>query len=232
MTFDPRSKHARGVPRAVRLIVALTVAGAAFAGGLSGALLPGIAWAVSEHEGHLHHEPPPMPAREKKIEPRIPDTVLIDQDGKEHRFYSDLVKGKTVLMNAVYTSCPGVCPIQTTVFSRVQKLLGDRVGKDVQIISVTLDPVTDTPERLKEFSERFDVGPGWVFLTGSKHDVAEVLQAMDLYSPVPEQHTPIASIGNEPGAVWMKIINITSPGEIVSRIEHVEALGERSAAAP
>jgi len=188
------------------------------------------AYASEKSELSNHDLPLASTASQKDIRPQIPDTLLTDQDGNKHHFYNDLIKGKTVLINAVYTSCAGVCPIQTAVFSKVQSLLGDRVGRDIQIISVTLDPVTDTPARLKEFSERFDVGPGWVFLTGTKQEVTEVLQAMDLYSPVPAQHTPIAAIGHEPGAVWMKVINVTAPTDIVGRMQRIEELGAQRAA--
>lgn len=182
--------------------------------------------ASHDHAGHDHDRHALLPSLQKRIEPSIPDTVLIDQNGVKHRFYTDLIKGKTVLMNGVYTSCPGVCPIQTSVFARVQALLGDRVGNDVQMISVSIDPVTDTPQKLKKYAEKFHVKPGWLFLTGPRQDVAEVLRAMDLYSAVPSEHTPIAAVGYEPGAVWMKMINITAPSDIVGRLDYVRRLGE------
>jgi protein SCO1/2 len=204
---------------------------------LAPALLPLALWAAfaagqGEHQHHHPAEPAAAPAEEQALRPQIPDTVLIDQDGQRHRFYNDLVKDKLVLMNSVYTSCPGTCPMQTAIFQRVQRLLGDRLGQDVQMISVSLDPVTDTPARLKEFAARFGIetGKGWVFLTGPKPDVYEVLQAMDLFAPVPEEHTPIAAIGHEPAGLWMKVINLSAPREIVSRLDYVKELGERQTA--
>jgi protein SCO1/2 len=167
---------------------------------------------------------PAPAAAQHPIKPQIPDTVLIDQDGREQHFYTDLIKDKLVIVNALYTSCPATCPIQAGVFAGVQERLGDRVGKDVQLISITLDPATDTPERLKQFAERFNAGPGWVLLTGPKPDVVEVLQAMDLYAADPADHTPIAAIGNEPAGVWMKTINLISPVEMVSKLNYVAGL--------
>jgi len=152
--------------------------------------------------------------------------VLIDQHGKPRHFYRDLVKDKVVLINAIYTSCAATCPIQSTIFKHVQMTLGDRVGQDVQMISVTLDPVTDTPAKLNEFAERFKAKKGWVFLTGSKQNVTTVLRAMDLYAANPEDHTPIAAVGHEASGIWMKLINLTSPLDIVHRVEHVQSLGE------
>lgn len=173
--------------------------------------------------GHHHENRNPGPSREESITPSIPDPVLIDQDGNKHRFYSDLVKGNLVLMNSIYTTCEGTCPMQTAIFSLVRKLLGDRLGREIQMISVSLDPATDTPERLKKFAEQHGgASEGWTFLTGSRKDVARVLKAMDLYSANPEEHTPIAAVGNEPGGVWLKVINLNSPVELVSRLDFVK----------
>ena len=158
--------------------------------------------------------------------PQIPDPVLVDQNGERHRFYTDLVKGKLVLMNSIFTSCPGTCPAQTAIFAQVQQLLADRPGMNVQMLSVSLDPVTDTPERLKEFADRFHAKPGWLFLTGPKQDVTEVLQAMDIYSADPADHTPMAAIGHEPAGLWMKVINLNAPADIAARVERVKALGD------
>lgn len=191
----------------------------------------------SDQHDHHHadegdHEHPTVtgPVQETPIKPVIPDHVLIDQFGNKHRFYSDLVAGKLVLLNSVYTTCQGTCPVQTAIFKRVQTLLGDRVGNDVQMLSVSLDPVTDTPERLLAFSERYKTGPGWLFLTGDKQDVTEVLEAMDLYAAVPEEHTPIASVGNEPAGLWMKVINLAAPQEIVKRLDYLKHLGDQRTA--
>lgn len=166
-------------------------------------------------------------AAETAPAPRIPDPILVDQHGNSHRFYSDLVKGRLVLMNAIYTSCSSICPIQSAIFKRVEGLVAQRMGdEDVRMISVSLDPAKDTPERLKEFAERVGAGPEWLFLTGETSDVTEVLQAMDLWAPVPEQHTPIAAVGHEPSGLWMKVINLTAPEDIVGRLERVRQLGE------
>ena len=125
--------------------------------------------------------------------------MLVDQYGKSHRFYSDLLKDKLVLINSIFTTCPATCPIQTAVFAQVQRMLGDRVGQDVQMISLTLEPEIDTPERLREFAERYKVGPGWLFLTGPTQDVADVLKRLsvaaselgDAVEALPEALAPI-----------------------------------------
>ena len=85
----------------------------------------------------------------------IPDVAVIDQDGKQFRFYSDLVKGKVVAINFVFTSCKAACPILGAGFAKLQATLDDRLGREVSLISVSVDPMVDRPERLKEWAARF-----------------------------------------------------------------------------
>ena len=165
---------------------------------------------------------------ESPLAPSIPDVVLLDQDGRERRFYSDLLRGKLVLVNAVYTRCAGTCPMQSSIFASVQRHLKERMGREVVLLSISLEPLTDRPAKLKEFAERYRAGPGWTFLTGSRENVKTALEAMDLYSAVPEEHTPICVVGNERTGVWMKLVNLASPDEIVDRIDYVAGLDPRA----
>lgn len=159
-----------------------------------------------------------------RFDTNIPDVELTDQFGKKHRFYSDLIRGKLVLLNAIYTTCAGTCPMQTTIFAAAQHRLRKRIGKDVSMISVTLDPVNDTPEKLKAFAERFNAHDEWLFLTGPPQDVATVLQAMDLWAADPAEHLPFASVGNDKTGVWMKVVNLGAPEELVSKLDTVSKI--------
>src|SRR5471032_1480381 len=96
---------------------------------------------------------------------------LQTHEGKTVRFYDDLMKDKIVLINFMYTSCGEICPGMTQNLADVQKLLGDRVGRDIFMYSFTLRPDEDTPERLKAYAETFAVKPGWLFLTGGAADI-------------------------------------------------------------
>jgi hypothetical protein len=96
----------------------------------------------------------------------IPDVELLDQDGNKVRFYTDLVKGRTVAINFIFTTCTTICPPLGATFARVQKELGERAGRDVQLISVSVDPATDTPERMKAWGAKFHAAAGWTFVTG------------------------------------------------------------------
>ncbi|HLL75605.1 MAG TPA: SCO family protein, partial [Pyrinomonadaceae bacterium] len=95
---------------------------------------------------------------------RIPDVPVLDQDGRELNFYSDLVRGKTVAVNFIFTTCTTICPPLGATFARVQRDLGERAGRDVHLISVSVDPANDTPERLKAWGAKFKAAPGWTFV--------------------------------------------------------------------
>ena len=107
--------------------------------------------AIGQHEDHSQHLPP---AKVKTVDPEtvkvsVPEITVLDQDGRKLNFFRDLVKGKTVAINFIFTTCTTICPPMGATFAKVQTLLGERAGKDVQMISISVDPVTDTPERLK-----------------------------------------------------------------------------------
>jgi cytochrome oxidase Cu insertion factor (SCO1/SenC/PrrC family) len=96
------------------------------------------------------------------------DVELINQDGEKVRFYSDVLKNKVVVINTFFTTCTSICPPMNRNFEKIQEALGDRLGKDVFLVSITVDPGTDTPTRLKEYARRFHARPGWLFLTGKR----------------------------------------------------------------
>ncbi len=93
----------------------------------------------------------------------FPNIELITQDGKKVHFYDDLIKGKIVAIDMIYTTCQYACPLETARLAQVQKKLGDRVGQDIFFYSISIDPVHDTPAVLKAYMEKFHIGPGWTF---------------------------------------------------------------------
>ena len=104
----------------------------------------------------------------------IPNVPLVTQDGQTVRLYDDLIKDKIVLINFMYAGCKEVCPLATARMAQVQKELGDHVGRDIFLYSITLDPLHDTPAVLKKHAEAFHAGPGWLFLTGTPENIAIV----------------------------------------------------------
>lgn len=138
----------------------------------------------------------------------FPDVPLTTQDGTKVRFYDDLLKGKAVAIELIFTHCKDQCPLETAKLAQVQRLLGDRVGKDIFFYSITIDPDHDTPEALKEYAEKFRVGPGWLFLTGKKEDINLISRKLGLSSLTDaankDGHQASLMIGIEPTGQWMR----------------------------
>lgn len=149
------------------------------------------------------------------------DVVLINQYGQRMRFYSDLIRGKVVIINVFFTSCTGVCPPMARTLAIIGERLADKLGKQVHIISISVDPVTDTPERLREFARRFNARPGWFFLTGERENVELALRKLGQYVDVRENHSNIIIIGNEPTGLWKKAFGLAPPEELMRVVESV-----------
>jgi cytochrome oxidase Cu insertion factor (SCO1/SenC/PrrC family) len=148
----------------------------------------------------------------------IPDIELLDQDGRKVHFYSDLVKGKTVVINFIFTTCTTICPPLGATFARVQKELGDRTGRDVHFISISVDPATDTPERLKAWGAKFHAGPGWTFVTGDKPSVDKLLGALAASSARREDHSPEVLIGNDARGIWTRTYGLAGASKLIQII--------------
>jgi protein SCO1 len=160
---------------------------------------------------------------------KIPDTVVYNQHGQKLNFYTDLVKGKTVAINFIFTTCTTICPPLTATFRRVQQELGERVGRDIELISVSVDPTTDVPERLKEFSSKFKAAPGWTFVTGSKPEVDGLLKALGAAVADKNDHTPMILIGNDSAGYWTRTYGLAPASTLVKVVN--EAAAKTSAAA-
>jgi cytochrome oxidase Cu insertion factor (SCO1/SenC/PrrC family) len=161
---------------------------------------------------------------------RIPDTTVYDQNGKRLNFYTDLVKGKTVAINFIFTTCTTICPPLEATFRKVQQELGERVGRDVQLISISVDPTTDTPERLKSFSEKFKAGPGWTFVTGSKPEIDQLLRALGASVTDKSNHSPMLLVGNDMAGYWTRTYGLASASTIVKVITEAAATAVRGTA--
>lgn len=154
----------------------------------------------------------------------FPNTILITQDNKKVRFYDDLVKGKVVVINLMYTTCADICPITTGSLLQVQKALGDRIGRDVFLYSITLDPERDTPEMLKTYAKNIGAKKGWYFLTGEFEDIERLRRKLGLYDPDPvidadkTQHGGLFIYGNEATGRWATIPGFAKSESIVKAL--------------
>jgi protein SCO1/2 len=143
----------------------------------------------------------------------FPNVPLTTQDGKDVRFY-DLIKGKIVAIDLIYTNCQYSCPLETARLARMQQLLGDRMGREVFFISISIDPEHDTPAALKAYAAKYDAGPGWTFLTGKMTDIDTLSKKLGLWSdPTQTQdgHTPMLLIGNEATGQWTQTSALDNP---------------------
>jgi len=148
----------------------------------------------------------------------IPDVEVLDQNGNELHFYSDLIKGKTVAINFIFTNCTTICPPLAATFARVQKEMGDKVGRDVHFISISVDPLTDTPERLKAWGAKFKAGAGWTFVTGDKQEMDKLLSALGASVARREDHSPTVIVGNDLKGVWTRTYGLAKTSQMVGLI--------------
>lgn len=148
---------------------------------------------------------------------QIPDVLVLDQDGNNLKFFSDLVKDKTVAINFLFTTCTTICPPLAATFRRVQQELGDRAGRDVRLISISVDPVIDTPERLKAFGAKFKAGPGWTFVTGNKSEINVLLKALGAAVVDKNDHTPMLLVGNASAGYWTRTYGL-APASVILKV--------------
>ena len=162
----------------------------------------------------------------------FPNVELITQDGKKVRFYDDLIKGKVVAIELMYTTCKYNCPLETARMVQLQKLLGDRMGKDVFFYSITIEPEIDTPERLKAYAAKYHIGPGWTFLTGKEADIKLISKKLGLDSLPdvndPDGHAPHLLIGNDATGLWMRNSALDNIKFLSMKIEQMIGYGAQT----
>ena len=176
-------------------------------------------------------------SREKIRERYFPNLILTNHEGKKFRLYDDLIKDKIVLINVMYAKCEGVCPGITMNLRTVQKMLGNRVGRDIFMLSFTLKPEHDTPEVLNEYVKMHKIGPGWQFLTGDPKDMELLRRKLGFTNPDPlldqdvAQHIGNVRYGNEPLQQWGACPGLAKASFIVESVGWVDwpktAKGER-----
>ena len=154
----------------------------------------------------------------------LPNPTLQDHDGRKLKFYDDVVRGKIVIINMMYTVCSGICPGNTANLVRVQEMLGSRVGRDIFMVSLTLRPGFDTPAALQAYRAQYGIQPGWTFLTGQAADVESIRRALGFFDSDPtidsdiSQHTGMLRIGNAARERWVMTPALASPRQIVRTV--------------
>jgi len=157
----------------------------------------------------------PTAKRDEALHVKVLDVDVYDQNGKQLKFYTDLVKGKIVAINFIFTTCTNICPPLTATFRKVQV----EAGPNVNLISVSVDPTTDTPERLKAYADKFKAGAGWTFVTGDKVDIDKLLAGLGAAVADKNDHTPMVLIGNESANYWTRAYGLAPPSQLVGAIK-------------
>ncbi|MBI5443291.1 MAG: SCO family protein [Deltaproteobacteria bacterium] len=147
------------------------------------------------------------------------DLKLVDQNGKEHRFYSDLLEGRVVILSGFYVHCTTVSPRQNLVLSQLQKALGERLGREVLLLSLTIDPKRDNAEKVRDYARAFRPREGWLFLTGKPENVDWVNYRLGQYTDDLESHPGIYLVGNLKTGLWMKAPPLATVADLVRAVD-------------
>jgi protein SCO1 len=159
----------------------------------------------------------------------FPNSIVHTHDGRALRFYDDVVKGKIVAFNMMYTSCTGICPNNTANLMRVQEALAEHLGKEVFMYSLTLRPEVDSAQALRDYVDRYAIPKGWTFLTGRPAEIDVIRRKLGFYNDDPaidadiQQHTGMVRIGNEALDRWAMCPALGSPKQIARAIMHLRA---------
>lgn len=183
-----------------------------------------LAHSADEHAGH---DMPAKSASSERAQVKFADVALVDQNGQPVRLEKDLVTNKIVVMSFIYTSCTTVCPVVSSIMGKVQKQLGARVGTEVQLVSISIDPQRDDAKRLNDYARAFQNGPGWSWLTGSSQSINATLKGLGNFSGDFKNHQPLILVGDGNSRHWTRYYGFTDPGVLTREVEKIS--GQRNA---
>lgn len=152
----------------------------------------------------------------------FPNLPVVNQDGQQLKFYDDLIRDKIVILNFIFTSCTDICPIVTARMTQVEDKLGDALGRDIFIVSMTVDPENDTPERLKAYAKTFGTGPGWTFVTGRPQDIRAINHKLGERSKVLSEHRNEIVLGNDATGEWQRDNVLGDLDRVVTSIREMD----------
>jgi len=152
----------------------------------------------------------------------VPDLPVVRDDGRKLPFLSELDDGRPVVLNFIYTTCPGICPVMSQVFSQFQERIGAEREK-VHMISISIDPEQDTPPRLREYAKRFSAGPQWQHYTGSVATSVALQRAFDAYRGDKMSHDPLTLMRLAPGKPWMRIDGFANGADLAMQYANLSA---------
>jgi protein SCO1/2 len=176
----------------------------------------------SQHQHHQHHQVAAEPAaKSASAEVKYGDTVLVDQAGRKVKLKSEVFGDRLVVIDFAYTNCTTICPVLTSLLAKVQDGLGERMGKEVSLVTITVDPARDTAPRLKEYAAKHGVKPGWTWLTGPTGTVNETLKGFGAYAVNFEDHPPMVLVGDPKTNTWTRFFGFSDPKTILARVDEL-----------
>jgi len=175
------------------------------------------------HHHHTDAPAAPIPAN-SRFKVSVPDVEVMTQNGAKQRFPL-LLTGKAVVINFIFTTCTTICPLMGANFAKLEKQLGEHAGHEVTLLSISVDPVTDTPARLKAWKQRFSTGSDWVLVTGAKPDIDRLLRAFGAYTPDKGDHAPLVVVGTPASGEWTRANALASPEQIAALALHMAGGG-------
>mgnify|MGYP001825824689 CR=1 FL=1 len=174
--------------------------------------------AVADEDPHAKHRAMMKQKSDpvaESVDIDLRDRQLVDQNGQEVMFVTDVVGDNIVVMDFVYTTCTTICPVLSALFRQVQEKLGADVGEEITLVSMSVDPIRDTPQRLKAYSAKHGAGDGWLWLTGQKTVVDDVLNGLGAYTTNFEDHPSMVLIGDGQTGEWKRLFGFPNPDRIV-----------------
>jgi protein SCO1/2 len=172
------------------------------------------------------------PSSGTSTEVKLHDEALLTQDGERVKFASEVIGERIVVMDFVYTTCTTVCPVLSAVFTQVQDRLGDRLGQEVLLVSVSVDPTRDTPARLKAYAARHQAQDRWIWLTGEKPRIDQVLTGLGAYAPRFEDHPAMVLVGDGRSGSWVRFFGFPGPDQIVAAVDQLVAARQAATVTP
>jgi cytochrome oxidase Cu insertion factor (SCO1/SenC/PrrC family) len=155
----------------------------------------------------------------RAVDVKLFDQVLVDRRGNSVKFKSDAIGDGVVVIDFIYTTCTTICPVLSQIMAIVQDRLAHlKNGVKVRLISISVDPATDTPARLNKFAKRFGVRPGWTWLTGKRRNVYRVLDGLGAYTPDFEDHATMILVGDVRRGRWTRFLGFPDPDRIVEKV--------------
>ena len=186
-----------------------------------------IAPASAQHTNHDHHtqhaKDAVKPVAPQRATFKLTETPLLDQEGRTLKFKSEVLGERIAVIGFVFTTCTTVCPVVSAVMAQVQDKLGARLGRDVALVTVSVDPVRDTPARMKEYGTKMGSGANWTWLTGPKPQVDEVLKVFGAYTPNFTEHPALIVVGDAKSGKWLRFYGFPTPEQLMAAVNELTA---------